>query len=785
MSDIYDVFSLPAPPPPTFLSFYDAPDRARLPNFLASDEPVAAANKWLHGQIIFLYFPSLWYQVKIVTALAGLIVATAVAVIVRRLLQRSLWILRLKQTERGPLVVPNAIMIFAGTEGLFVIMLLALINSVYYAWDVIKQPLPNLILWITLTWSPLIAGPIWSSFGLWHARPPSSIPRNSRNGHRSEAVRLYYKWFEEHANATELTRPMLVELQTIWAEDLKAFYWLAITMFIWFSWTVILFVSYTFINLRLLLPLRAQLLALKDQRAKVADPSIDGGDTRVAARSGLCDAGNKSQIESVQLPLETPRLRSLAANYVGNRIETVDFQQMQDDDDENEAANAVNEHFGLRVKDLQEDAVNNSFFPPTKPSAVIRPATDSETSERYLRAAYRHFLFQGTTISVAIVHFGQISLYIALTAYSYNERRIIGKSINTAFLEAMWGCVFFTSLVFISITLRTYEPVLVSLLNNNNNHNSSSNSSNNNTTNISANNNNGNNFSANRSHVVSKDRSVKLNRLGSLRLSGRDSKMSFSSLDGTVVNSPTPRARTPAMDRLTENDPSDDEQKQWPADPESWGFTPNRGTRGTMGTDSTSISFTPITTPAPRRNNSVTSQTHLRKADILASTRAPEYEVPGYMSTSYDTDGMYFLASTSSLNDRSLREMPPMGTGALRRLDELPTSTLPRPASRAEASPRHVSTDRFSPAAPSSSISTNSGFMTTGGLCIGASLTPAGLEFVNALAGMSSMQSEEDRAKAHRSAFAREMLSEGEGEATVLPPAPRSGRRPSRTSIST
>ncbi|CAD6908330.1 unnamed protein product [Tilletia laevis] len=715
MADIYDVFSLPAPPPPTFLSFYNGPERARLPNFLASDDPIAAARKYLHEQIMFVCIPSLSIQSKIVTVLAGLILVSAISVIIRRLLQRSLWILRLKQTERGPLIVPNAIMIFAGTEGLFVIIFLALINSVYYAWDVIKQPLPNLILWISLTWSPLIAGPIWSSFGLWHARPPSSIPRNSRsvkqswlfgtripfpkpllisifwlmipifqlmsvfgpaltgNGHRSEAVRLYYKWIEEHANATELTRPMLIELQTVWAEDLKAFYWLAITMFIWFSWTVILFIAYGFINLRLLLPLRAQLSALKEQHANISDPMTNGGDTRVAAKSGFGDAGNKSQIESVQLPLETPRLRSLAINYVGGRIETVDFQHLEDNDGEEDAI-AVKEHWGLKVKDLQNDAVNNSFFPPIKPSAVIRPATDSETSERYLRAAYRHFLFQGTTISLAIFYFGQISLYLALTLYSYNERRIVGKAVDTAFLEAMWGCVFFASMVFISITLRTYEPVL------------------------------------------------------SCSAARQFCKRS----------------------------------------------------------------------------------THLRRADILASTRTPEYEVPDYIpghgssfttshipfqddevmdqSSTYDTRGMNDVTSTSSFTDPSLREMPSMGSGNLRRLDELQTSALPRSASRAEASsPRHTSTERFPSASPSSSISTNSGFLTTGGLRIGASSTPAGREFVNALASAGSMQSEDDSVEGHRSAFVREMHSNH--GATVLPPPPRSSSkrtsRTSRTSTST
>ncbi|CAD6971256.1 unnamed protein product [Tilletia controversa] len=816
MGDIYDIFSLPAPPPPTWLSFHDGPTRARLPNFLASDDPITAARTYLHGQIMFNCIPSLWTHVKIVTAVAGLVVSCAIAVIVRRLLQRSLWIFRLTQTERGPLIVPNAIMIFAAIEGLFVIIFLALINSVYYAWEVKKQPLSNLILWISLTWSPLIAGPIWNAFGLWHARPTSSTPRNTRgvqqsrlfgmkmpfskallisifwllvpiiqlmsvfgpaftgNNHRSEAVRLYYKWMEEYASATELTRPMLIGLQSIWVEDLKAFYWLAITMFIWSAWTVALFAGYIFVNIRLLLPLRTQLLALEDRNSKISGPSM-------------------SQIESVQLPLETPRLRSLVANYVGSRIETVDFQE----GDGNKGAKAVNEHWGLRVKDLQEDAVNTSFFPPTKPSAVIRPATDSETSERYLRAAYQHFLFQGVTISTGIFYFGQISLYIALTVYSYNERRMLGRAIDIAFMQAMWGCMVFTFMVFISITMRTYEPVLVNLLNSNN-------SSKNN-----------NSSGPNRTLAGSRDRSFMKSKLASLRLfSGQDQKKSYSSSNATVVNSPTFMPRDFAMDTLKESGSPDRASKRWQAEPESLGFTANRGSifnEGTgeiTGRNSPSISFTPMPiTPPPRRSNSAQGQTHLRKADVLVSTRTPEYEVPAHIPRDRSSpsplrapiqideswqplftsnmEATGFLASTSSLNDRSLREMSSMGTGTLRSLNELSTSTLPLSASQVEApSPAYIGFERNPSISPSSSISTatSHGIMPTGGLSIGASLTPAGLEFVTALAGAGSMQPEEEWPRARRSTM-REMVSDS--EATVLPPPPRAGRRLSRTSIST
>ncbi|KAE8240164.1 hypothetical protein A4X13_0g7917 [Tilletia indica] len=809
MGDIYDVFSLPPPPPPTFLSHYTGADRARLPNFLASDDPIAAAKQYLHAQIMFECMPSLWIHVKVVTGLAGIIVVAAMAVIVRRLWQRSLWVIRLKQTERGPLIVPNAIMIFAGTEGLFVILFLAFINCVYVAWQVKREPLANLILWITLTWSPLIAGPIWSTFGVWHARPPSGTPKNTRsvkhstlfgkkirfpkpllislwwmmipfiqmlsvlgpgvrgNNYRSEAVRMYYQWYETYGNATELNRPMLVALQNIWEEDLRAFYWLAISMFIWFGWTVILFAVYSSVTLRLLLPLRAQLLALQERNA-----SVSGSDTQRGTRSGFFDATTKAQqVESVQLPLETPRLRSLAANYVGGRLEAVDFQDASDEKD------AVNEHWGLRANDLKEDAPNTSFFPPIKPSAVVRPATDSETSERYLRAAYRHFLFQGVTVSLAIVYFSEVTIYIALTVYSYNERRILGKSMDTAFLQAMWGCIVFGSCVMISITLRTYEPMLVSLLNNNNL------------------------GGTNRSPTASK--SVRLNKLAA----SQEQKQSFSSSNGgtTVVNSPTPTPMLPSMDPVKEND-SDDEGRQWRAEPESWALIGSRGAKRMKGRHSPMVPSTPENYPPPR-SSSAQGQVLLRKADILASTRTPEYEAPAYIPRPMESTtttpqtttfadnaqqpfytsnkgGLNFLDSTSSLNDRSLREMPSMGPDTMRRLASYTAMGFLSSDSRTElSSPRHGSLDRHNMTTPTSISSSASGAAAgNSGLGLGPALVPAGTDFVSSLRGTTPLQPEDERAKAYRTAFMREMLSDN--DATVLSPPPRSARRPSRTSTS-
>ncbi|KAL9935832.1 hypothetical protein V8E36_005409 [Tilletia maclaganii] len=496
MADLYSTFSLPPPPPPTWLSFYRGPDRSRLPNFLEDSDPAAAARRWMYDQIMFFEIHSLWLQVKVVTAVSGVILICVGAVIVRRLFQRSLWLVRLKQTERGPLIVPNAIMIFTCIEGCFSIVFIILINSIYVAWVVDRRPLPNLILWITQSWTPLIAGPIWSAFGIWHARPPKTSPKirdtNPRfcgiplpqpiissaicllvpvmimlsvlgpgikgNDARTDATAEYTRWMAKYANATTLDRDMLLEMQSIWTTDRAAFFWLAITMLIWFGWCCVVFMVYTTATIRLLLPLGSQ---LKDLSERIKTEQTFMGVSKAGARKhGAFDGQAVIHTESVPLPLATPRLLSLAANYVGRPM-GIDYQQP--------CQAGVNQHWNVQVRDLQDDTPNTSFFPPVRPSAVVRPAPDNKTSEKYLRAAYIHFLFQGIMLSAGIAYFGEITIYLALTVVSYHERHLIGHPVDIAFLQAMWGVVFFLVGVFVSITFRTYEPVLVNLLQGGNN----------------------------------------------------------------------------------------------------------------------------------------------------------------------------------------------------------------------------------------------------------------------------------------------------------------------------
>ncbi|KAK0562459.1 hypothetical protein OC861_005300 [Tilletia horrida] len=732
MGDIYQVFNLPPPPPPTFLSFYNGPDRARLPNFLDSADPVGAAKEYLHGQIMFVCINGIWAQVKVVTGLAGLILVAAMAVIVRRLLQRSLWFLRVKATERGPMVIPNAVMVFAAAEGLFAIIFLAMSRGPPTLFG-IRIWLPKSI-FVSLFWLSVPFMVLFSVLGVAVVG----------NNYREQGVDLYYDWLERYSNATTLTRPMLLELQDIWAHDLKAFYWLAIAMFVWFFWTVVLFFAYIFVSYRLLMPLRSQLSALRDrnERKMVMRTVGDNGEGTAVTGSdgtGIKSAcyfdGPTSQIESIQLPLKTPRLCSLAANFAGGKMDNVEFEKGEEED-------GVDEHWGVNVKDLQVDAPHTSFFPPVRPSAVVRPATDSETSEKYLRAAYKHFLFQAVTVTVAIVYFSELTIYLALTVYSYNERRILGEAIDTAFLQAMWGAIFFGSCVFISITLRTYEPMLVSLL-----QNAHANS-------------NGDR------QTSSAQKASKMLKMLNLRHHEPKHSLSFSQGTSTLMDSPSDPSNLPPM-QVSKASEQMNAQRQ-SQDGQARSARRNLAFEGKQGQNiipgptgsSSDDGYLPTQPPPPRRravpdvhtlNEGQSNSLEPESPQIRTTIANARDEVQQPFFT-YPL-GLSFLESSSSLNDRSLREMPSLGNMDRRGSEFSQGGEY----AGAQAGPERTGS-RSALSSPEPRLNE---------------------DFVSGLRG-ASPTSEDEQVRAFRSAFVRDMFSAPRGAA--LPPPPRQSRRPSKTS---
>ena len=297
-------FDLPSPPARTIFSTARADSgRAWFPDFTAAtQDPVAS----LHNFISALFYPSLptrtFTQLKVLSVLTALTGICIFLIILRRLYERSFWLFRLVKRSNGTLIVPNAITAFVAIESTFAILMIAFCWEVAAWYQHGKSP-KHLILWIGLTWLPLILGAWCTTVGIIYARPdalsfvspqpgkpPSwalrmgitpavvnlvflaipmvqivsvAVPAVLAQNHFGRAFEHYHRWAATLQPGESLTRELLLEAQQIWFKVLDAAYWISICMAIWEAWVCGLFFCYCMAGGSLIATLRKQLDTLK------------------------------------------------------------------------------------------------------------------------------------------------------------------------------------------------------------------------------------------------------------------------------------------------------------------------------------------------------------------------------------------------------------------------------------------------------------------------------------------------------------------------------------------
>lgn len=296
-------FDLPSPPARTiFSTAQQESGRAWFPDFTVTQDPVAS----LHDFISILFYPSLptrtFTQLKVLSVLTALVGICIFLIILRRLYERSFWLFRLVRRSNGTLIVPNAVTSFVAVESTFAILMIAFCWQVV-AWYQNGRSSKHLILWIGLTWLPLILGAWCTTVGIIYARPdalsfvspqpgkpPSRavrmgitpavvnifffaipivqsasvvVPAVLAQNHFSQAFEHYYRWAATLQPGESLTRELLLEAQQIWFRVLDAAYWISICMAIWEAWVCGLFFCYCMAGGSLIATLRKQLSTLK------------------------------------------------------------------------------------------------------------------------------------------------------------------------------------------------------------------------------------------------------------------------------------------------------------------------------------------------------------------------------------------------------------------------------------------------------------------------------------------------------------------------------------------
>lgn len=178
----------------------------------------------------------------------------------------------------------------------------------YRCWEVIAwyqygQSPKRIILWIGLTWLPLILGAWCTTVGIVYARPDALSFVSPQPGkphswalrmgitpsvvnlfvfcipivqvvsvvipvvfaqHRfSDAFEHYNRWSAAIPSGATLSKELLLEAQQIWFKVLDAAYYLSICMAVWEAWVCLLFICYCLAGGSLIITLRNQLASLK------------------------------------------------------------------------------------------------------------------------------------------------------------------------------------------------------------------------------------------------------------------------------------------------------------------------------------------------------------------------------------------------------------------------------------------------------------------------------------------------------------------------------------------
>ncbi|GAC93342.1 pheromone-regulated transmembrane protein [Pseudozyma hubeiensis SY62] len=321
-------FNLPPPPSKSvFSTVRDEAGRAWFPDFTKEQDPVGSLKDFIE----ILFYPHLqqstFVQLKVLSVLTAIIGVWIFLIILRRVWEKSFWLFRLVKRSNGTLIVPNAITAFVAIESIFAILLIALCWEVV-AWYQYGRSPKYIILWIGLTWLPLILGAWCTTVGVIYARPnalsfvspqpgkphglalrmgvtPTTVnmfvfcipliqtasvvvPAALAQMRFSRAFEHHRRWAASITPGETLSRELLLEAQQIWFQVLDAAYMISICMAVWEAWVCGLFVCYCLAGTSLIAMLRKQLASLKSfKQNRSFSESFAGENDRTAPRDAF------------------------------------------------------------------------------------------------------------------------------------------------------------------------------------------------------------------------------------------------------------------------------------------------------------------------------------------------------------------------------------------------------------------------------------------------------------------------------------------------------------------
>ncbi|PWN50809.1 hypothetical protein IE53DRAFT_379447 [Violaceomyces palustris] len=495
---LYQRFNLLPPPTRTILSVPKSQDekRCKFPDFDATPDPVASLEAFLKQ----FFVPELprWARIQLILASTGLILIgiCGSAILARKLRQKSFWLFRLVREHNGVLVVPNSVASYSLFGAIFS-------NTLLAACWLLMHPngwlgtVSNRTLWLTLPWYPLAYGDFFCLVGLlyaspqarkatsaagkgprWFSKSPNLTPGGKNllvvltlslhtvavmipsvlSGVRfSEAESLFKRWHLTYSESDQLDEEMLIQAQIIWFKTLGAIRYSSIAILMWSLWASTILVVYLTVGVRLILTLRSQIRTLSTFKQ-----------SRSFSQSWAVEREEEEEEEKQQRACSSGASPATTSTTTTSSTKKSVTGSTSLEDGQDDGPHRLKSAFFTPQEMEDQNRIAKSFFPPVKPSTILRPPNvcvpkpKSSCQKRYLERFYKNFLFQFVGFSSSFLVNASLSVWMPFSLYRNTELADVVQEVARDTVMMTWLSVVFGSIIMVAMASHTYEPVIQS-----------------------------------------------------------------------------------------------------------------------------------------------------------------------------------------------------------------------------------------------------------------------------------------------------------------------------------
>ncbi|KAL9940145.1 hypothetical protein V8E36_000850 [Tilletia maclaganii] len=484
--DIYALYDLPQPPPPTVFSLDKGPNRARFPNFTS----VVEVADFLDKTIVWRHNQAADRLLLVTSAYLILLLLSLPFFILPKIASQSFWLFRLEPRPEGRRLIPHVhyswMLSFAGALASLVAASLA--SHVY---TVRSVPMPHIAIWITTLWTPITFAAWFQTCGVRMARSKRAVaakalarrttavptwlinttniclpilpsclalcPGLISDAHLERSRHAWSAWHEAYADVTVISRDMLIDAQHIWKECLMGCYALTFALIIWIATALGFGTAHTIASIGFVADMtrhikkrRKRIRFYRTQASNASVPVVDGD---FAVDGSPADKRpSPGELLRIEVGSDNNSNDSKVAGFAPHRQGPEQRHVFSYEDDEY-----------IHSEMFSDDAVQNniaaSFFPPVAPSSLI-----TKIEQKAARKMLWWFTLQSFSVMAGYLALASTVAFMARHFYPAAERGNPEPVFMTTYTVVCGSGMITGTLTTISVMHKTFEQTVAALL---------------------------------------------------------------------------------------------------------------------------------------------------------------------------------------------------------------------------------------------------------------------------------------------------------------------------------